>query len=455
MKQQDSHLVSRRRFLRGLGVCLALPAFESLSLRRTAAAPALAGGAVTPTGAPLRMAFMSIPNGVQQDHWFPVGEGEAFQLRGTLAPLQCVQDQILVISGLKHENAKPGPDGAGDHARANATFLTGMRARKTAGKDIYVGVSVDQVAAQHLGQLTRFPSLELSCDAIRNSGSCDSGYACAYQYNLAWSSPTTPVTPEPNPRLVFERFFGVGKHGERQRSFEQREQSQRSVLDFVLEEVADVQRQLGRRDRQKLDEYLTSVRSIEERIAAAERFGAVPDPDVPTPGGIPGDFGQHMDIMYDLLTLAFQTDSTRIATLLLAYDGSNRDYPQLGIPEGHHWLTHNQGVPELAEKVAQIDLFYAQHLARFLEKLATTEDVDGNSLLHNSMIVYGGAIADGDRHTHDNLPAVVAGAAGGTIETGRYLQLAERPMSDLFVGMLNRFGVAANQFGDSTGRLDL
>jgi hypothetical protein len=197
------------------------------------------------------------------------------------------------------------------------------------------------------------------------------------------------------------------------------------------------------------------VRSIEQRIASAERFGETPDPNVEAPTGIPADFGEHMDLMYDLLTLAFQTDSTRIGTLLLAYDGSNRDFPQLGIPEGHHWLTHNQRQAELAEKVAAIDLFYLQHLARFLERLAAIDDVDGQSLLHNSMIVYGGAIADGNRHTHDNLPVILAGAAGGRIETGRHLKVAEAPMSNMFVSMLNHFGVPVEQFGDSTGRLEL
>lgn len=440
MKQSHSAMIDRRRFLRGVGVTLALPTLASLVPRRAAAA------AVT---APVRMAFMSIPNGVQQDHWFPTAD---FQLNETMAPLEKLKEHFQVISGLDHQHATAGRDGAGDHARASATFLTGARARKTAGSDIHVGISIDQVAAQKLGHQTRFPSLELSSDLIRNSGSCDSGYACAYQYNLAWSSPTTPVTPEANPRLVFERLFGAGDPAERKKNYAIRQQSERSVLDFVLEEAGDVQRQLGVNDRRKFDEYFTIMREMEKRLKVAEQFQHVPDVNSKTPASIPTDFGDYMHLMYDLLWLAFQTDSTRIGTLLLAYDGSNRTFPQLGIAEGHHYLTHNQRSPELRKKVAEIDRFYIAAFARFLEKMATTEDVDGRSLLHNSLIVYGGAIADGNRHTHENLPVILAGHGGG-ITTGRHLQVTSQPMANLFVSLLNRFGVETNQFGDSTARL--
>jgi BMFP domain-containing protein YqiC len=445
---------SRRHFLRGVGVSIALPILPSLppsSARAEAPTKATTGLATTATGAPLRMAFMSIPNGVQQDHWFP---GDDFSLNESMTPLEGLKSHFQVIGGLDHENATPGRDGAGDHARASATFLTGARARKTAGSDIHVGISVDQVAAQKLGHLTRFPSLELSSDVVRNSGSCDSGYACAYQYNLAWSSATTPVSPEPNPRLVFERLFGAGEKGDRRKNFAIRQETERSILDFVLEETGDVQRQLGAQDRRKFDEYLTVVREMEQRLKAAERFKDFPDPDANTPAGIPPDFADYMDLMYDLLILAFQTDSTRIATLLLAYDGSNRTFPKLGIVEGHHYLTHNQRNPELAKKVANIDKYYLTCFARFLEKMSKTEDVGGSSLLHNSMIVYGGAIADGNRHTHDNLPVVLAGHGGGTLTTGRYLKATRQPMANLFVTILNLFGVEASAFGDSNGRLN-
>ena len=414
--QQRSMAISRRQFLRGVGVSIALPTFPSLMSRRGIAdelPKAVTGLATTATGAPLRMAFMSIPNGVQQDHWFP---SDDFTLNDSMAPLEGLKQHFQVIGGLDHQHATAGRDGAGDHARASATFLTGARARKTAGSDIHVGVSVDQVAAQKFGHLTRFPSLELSSDVVRNSGSCDSGYACAYQYNLAWSSPTTPVSPEPNPRLVFERLFGAGDKADRQKNFAIRQE-------------------------------------MELRLKAAERFKDRPEPDVQTPAGIPSDFAEYMQFMYDMLILAFQTDSTRIGTLLLAYDGSNKTYPQIGIPEGHHYLTHNQRNPQLVKKVAEIDKYHLSCFAKFLEKMSKIEDIDGNSLLHNSMIVYGGAIADGNRHTHDNLPVILAGHAGGAFPTNRFFKAPKQPMSNLFVTMLNQFGVETDKFGDSNGRL--
>lgn len=447
--------INRRRFLRGSCVALALPTLASLTTRTALSQTAGKALATTPSGASLRMAFMSIPNGVQQDNWFPKGEGTQFEFSRTMEPLQSVKQHVQVLGGLDHENATAGNDGAGDHARAGATFLTGARARKTAGKDIHVGVSIDQVAAQQYGHLTRFPSLELSCDAIRNSGSCDSGYACAYQYNLSWSSPATPVTPEPNPRLVFERMFGAGQPGERRRNLELRQQSNRSVLDFVMEDAGDLKRQLGSGDGRKLDEYIEGVRTLEKSIQSSERFSQTPDPDQATPAGIPPDFAQHIDMMFDLMCLAFQTDTTRIATLLIAYDGSNRTFPDLGIGEGHHYLTHNQREAELAEKVAKIDQFYVSRYARFLKKLADTPDIDGKSILDNSLIVYGGAIADGNRHTHANLPVILAGSAGGQIPTSRYLRAPSQPMSNLFVEMLNIAGVPTEKFGDSNGRLSL
>lgn len=452
--QQRAMALSRRQFLRGIGVSIALPTLPSLLSRFAGAEDAIkavAGVATTASGAPLRMAFMSIPNGVQQDHWFPSDE---FALNESMAPLEGLKNHFQVISGLEHQHATAGRDGAGDHARASATFLTGARARKTAGSDIHVGVSVDQVAAQKFGHLTRLPSLELSSDIVRNSGSCDSGYACAYQYNLAWSSATTPVSPEPNPRLVFERLFGAGEKADRKRNLAIRQETEKSILDFVLEETGDVQRRLGAQDRRKFDEYLTVVREMEQRLKAAERFKDQPEPEVQTPAGIPPDFAAYMQMMYDMLILAFQTDSTRVGTLLLAYDGSNKTYPQIGIPEGHHYLTHNQRNPQLVKKVAEIDKYYLTCFANFLDKMSKTEDVDGQSLLHNSMIVYGGAIADGNRHTHDNLPVILAGHGGGALTTNRFLKTPRQPMSNLFVAMLNRFGVEANEFGDSDGRLD-
>jgi hypothetical protein len=448
--------LSRRRFLRGLGVCLSLPAFESLGAFTAGAAEKSATGlATTSTGAPLRMAFLYIPNGVHQDNWWPKTEGNNFELTPTIAPLAKVRNQLQIIGGLEHLNATAGSDGAGDHARANATFLTGMRARKTAGADIHVGVSIDQVVAQKIGYLTRFPSLELSCDSVRKSGKCDSGYSCAYQYNISWQSPSTPLAPEPNPRLVFERLFGAGTGDERKKSYQSRQDLQKSVLDFVLDDAKTLEKKLGKQDQQKLDEYLTSVREIEGRITRSENFGLLPEPGIDTPAGIPADYGSHMEMMFDLLALAFQTDSTRIATLLLAGDGNNRAFPQIGIPEGHHFLSHHRGDEEKMTKLSQIDLYYAQHFAKFLEKLDGMKDVDGKSVLHNSMIVYGSGHSDGNKHTHANLPIVLAGGGGGTLAQGRYIRKDQTPACNLFLTLTDRMGVKGlPRFGDSTGRVE-
>src|SRR5213083_672664 len=298
--------LSRRHFLRGLGACLALPAFESLHPLSLLASPASAVGGVGQS-APVRMAFLYVPNGTIPSAWWPAGDGgKDFELASTLQPLEKVRHQLQVISGLDDLNAEPGPDGAGDHARAGGTFLTGVRIKKTAGSDICAGASIDQVVAQQIGHVTRFPSLELTCDAVRKSGNCDSGYSCAYGYNLAWRSSSTPVAPEPNPRLVFERLFGAGPHGDRAEGLKRRRQQQRSILDFVLDDARSLQRQLAYRDREKLDEYLASVREIERRIEQTERFGAAPDPAVTTPAGIPASFQEYIQVMFDMMILAFR-----------------------------------------------------------------------------------------------------------------------------------------------------
>jgi hypothetical protein len=451
-KQAERFLtVDRRRFLKGLGACLALPALESIKPLTLVAAE----GKTVAATAPRRMAFMYFPNGAHQGHWWPTGEGKDFVLSRTMQPLEALKGKLQVIAGLDHRNATPGPDGAGDHARANGTFLTGVRVKKTAGGDIKAGPSIDQLVAQQIGHLTRFPSLELSCDAVRKSGNCDSGYSCAYQFNLAWRSSTTPVAPEPNPRLVFERLFGAGPAGQRKEHLKMRQQQQRSILDFVLDDARTLQRNVSARDKQKLDEYLTSVREIEKRIASSERFGAPPDPAVDTPPGIPPNFQEHMRIMYEMLVLAFQTDSTRIATLLLAHDGSNRAFTDIGIPEGHHYLSHHRNNEEMMDKIARIDQWYIQQFAWFLNKMEQTKDIDGRSLLDNSMIVYGCGNADGNRHTHTNLPIILAGGGGGTLHTGRYLKLDGVPMSNMLLSLADRMGAKSiSQFGDATGKLE-
>lgn len=445
-----SHGISRRRFLagtalRGFGTAVALPALGSLRV----------AGAASADVAPVRMAFVYVPNGVNVDRWRSDGEGRDYTLGPTLEPLGAVRDQVQVISGLAHRNGTAGPDGAGDHARATATILTGARPRKTAGADIRAGISVDQFAAQRIGRGTRLPSLELSCDAVRSSGACDSGYACAYSYNMSWRSESQPATAESNPRLVFERLFGAGRGGERAQSLAARREGRRSVLDFVAEEARGLAAGLDAADRRKLDEYLTGIREIETQL---DRFDALPVPQVPDldlPDGPPPSYGEHMRLMADMLALAFRTDSTRVATLMFAHDGSNRTFPEIGVGDGHHSISHHQDDPEKLTKIAAIDRFYAEQFAHLLRRLAEAKEADGRSVLDHSMIVYTSGLSDGNRHRHDDLPVILAGNAGGRLATGRHLRLSdERPMADLFVTMLDLVDAATDRFGDSQGRLD-
>ena len=446
----------RRTFLRGMGACLALPALEAFLPGRTFAATTAAAArtATTASGVPLRMAFVYFPNGAIQRDWAPIGSGTDFKFGNTLSPLEALRQKVQVVSGLEHLNATAGNDGAGDHARANGTFLTGVRVKKTLGSDTGAGVSVDQIAAQHIGKLTRFASLELSCEPVRKSGACDTGYSCAYQNNLAWRTATSPLSPESNPRMVFERMFGAGKHGERGGNLALRRTQQRSILDFVMDDAKAVQSQLTHRDKAKMDEYLTGVREIEERIITAENFTDVPDPDLATPEGIPTAYDEYIRLMFQMLALAFETDTTRVSTFLMAHDGSNRSFPDIGISEGHHTLSHHRNQDELISKVAQIDSFYAQRFTEFLTMLDSKQDSDGKSILHNSMIVYGSGCADGNRHSHDDLPVVLAGNGGGVLTPGRHLETKATPMCNLYLNMLDEMGVPQlDRFGDSTGRL--
>jgi len=438
---------SRRHFLRGLGACVALPAFESLAPLKTLAAPA---GKVA---APVRAAFLFFPNGAIPGAWWPKDEGKDFEFSRTLKPLESFRQHIQVLGGLDQKAAYGGPDGAGDHARGGGVFLTGVRLKKSA-TDIRAGISIDQAIAREVGHLTRFASLELSSDAIRTSGACDSGYACAYQYNLSWSSPTTPVAPESNPRMVFERLFGAGAPGERAENLRRRQQEQRSVLDFVLEDARGMNRRLSGRDRDKLDQYLTGIREIETSIEKVERFGIAKDPGIDTPVGIPQERSQYVQIMFDMLVLAFQTDSTRLATFLLGHDGDNRSLAEAGVSEGHHDLSHHFNNEEKIEKLTQIDHWYSQQFAVFLKKLDAVKDVDGQSLLHNSMIVYGSGNADANRHTHSNLPLILAGHGGGALTPGRYVRHGSKPMSNLLLSLAHKMGAQkVTTFGDSTGML--
>ena len=459
---RSSHLaaMNRRHFLKGLGACIALPAFTSLVSSRLGAAVAAtetgAGAlATTATGAPLRTAFVFFPNGAIPDRFWPEAGGGVsdFKFNPTLAPLEPLRRHVQIMGGLDHANAVGGADGGGDHARGTGVFLTGVRLNKSA-TDVRAGVSIDQVIASQVGHLTRFPSLELTCDLNRKSAGCDSNYSCAYQFNVSWKSATTPMTPENNPRQVFERLFGPGAPGERSQAVQGRLLARRSVLDFVMEDARRTQRRLSGSDREKLDQYLTGVRDVEARIQRAEQFGASPDPDMATPAGIPQSHAEYVDLMYDMLLLAFKTDSTRVATMMLGHDGDNRSFSHMGIPEGHHDLSHHQNSAERIEKVARIDRWYAERFAGFLQRLEATPDVDGKSLLHNTRILYGSGNADGNRHSHDNLPLVLAGGGGGLLTPGRYMQHGGKPLTNLFLTLADQAGVKnTGHFGDSTGRL--
>jgi hypothetical protein len=388
--------------------------------------------------------------------WFPTGEGRDFGLNDTMIPLAALKDKIQVLGGLNDDSANTGPDGPGDHGRGGGTLLTAVRCKKTAGGDFRAGVSVDQVAAQRVGHLTPFPSLQMSCDTVQNAGNCDSGYACVYQKSVSWSGPTTPLAPETNPRLVFERLFGAGSTAaERQQSLLLRQTQQRSVLDFVSAETRRLGRGLSSGDHRKLDEYLTSVREIEQRIQRAELAGNTrQDPGTASPAGIPDSFQDYIRLNLDMLVLAFQTDSTRVATFMMAGDGNNRSFAEIGVPEGHHHCTHHGNRAELLNKTLIIEKWYVAQLAYFLEKLDAVKDSDGRSLLHNSMVMYGTGISDGNKHNHANLPIILAGSGGGTLTTGRYQQYESLPLANLYVSMLDRMGVpAVERFGDSTGRL--
>ncbi len=437
--------ISRRAVLRGAGLCLALPALDSLRH------PAFAANSET-TEAPVRMAFLYVPNGVIQDQWHVSGIGAEYKFSSTLQPLTMLKRDVTIISGLCHENAKAGPDGAGDHARANATFLTGCRAKKTAGADIRLGVSVDQIAAAEIGHRTRLPSLELSTDGERMSGACDSGYSCAYQYNLSWKSETLPVAAEQNPRLVFERLYGGGGFPGANTSATARRAIQKSVLDFVLDDVQSIKRGLNAADDRKLDQYCQALREVERRIEQAE--SADQDrPDQPAPAGIPSSFREHIRLMFDLMALAFETDTTRISTFMISHDGSNRAFPELGVPEAHHQLSHHKRDPQKMAQIAKIDHFYVEQLAYFLGRLKNTMEGE-HSLLDQSMIVFGSGIADGNAHTHDNLPVILAGRGGGQLHPGRHLLLPnETPMTNLYLALLERMKVKAERIGDSSGVL--
>jgi hypothetical protein len=445
-----SKVLPRRTFLRGLGTVMALPALEAMLPSAAYAAPAVAAA----KRAPLRMAFLFVPNGKNMAAWTPTAVGDNWELTPTLEPLKNVKDELTVITGLAQHNAFALGDGGGDHARSTSTFLTGVHVKKTSGADIKAGISVDQYAAQKLGAATRFASLELGCERGAQAGNCDTGYSCAYSSNISWRSDTTPVAKEVDPRLVFERLFSNGNKKESDESLGRRTQYRKSILDFVTEDANRLKGQLGVHDQRKMDEYFTGVREIEKRLELAQKVVDVPIKDAAHPSGIPQEYADHIRLMGDMMVLAFQVDLTRIATFMLANDGSNRPYRTIGISEGHHDLSHHGNDAEKLAKIAQINHFQVTQVAYILEKMKSIKEPNG-TLLDNSMIVYGGGISDGNAHNHDNLPIFLAGKGGGTIRGNRHLKLdKETPMNNLFLSMLERMKVPAENLGDSTGRLD-
>lgn len=433
--------LSRRTMLRGAGALLALPMLEAMGPRSLFAAPEIV--------APRRMAYIFFPNGAIMPHWKPTAEGTNFPLPKTLKPLEPVRDQLMVISGLAQDNARAKADGAGDHARSASAFLTCAHPRKTDGADIFVGTSIDQVAAEKVGSQTRLPSMELGIESGRQAGSCDSGYSCAYSNSISWKTATTPMGKEVNPKLAFERLFG----GDDLAKAAERDFYRKSILDTVAGDAQRLQKDLGTSDKRKLDEYFSSVREIEQRISRASADNQKRTPAIAAPSGIPEKLSEHIDLMFDLMQVAFQTDSTRVITLMLANEGSNRAYREVDVKEGHHQLSHHRDDQEKVAQLQKIDQYLVDRFGRFLKKLQETRE--GNTtLLDQSMIVYGCSISDGNRHKHEDLPVLLAGRGGGTITSGRHLNLkGEVPMANLYLAMLDRMGAKVDRFGDSTGML--
>ncbi|OJU62472.1 MAG: hypothetical protein BGO01_08295 [Armatimonadetes bacterium 55-13] len=440
--------INRRTFLRGVGTAMALPLLDAM-LPLNALAQSAAKAVK-----PMRMAFMFVPNGISMEHWTPASEGAGYALPSVLDPIKDLKDDFSILTGLSQDNAFALGDGPGDHARSTACWLTGVHPKKTSGADIKSGISVDQVAAKAVGGLTPFASLEIGCERGAMAGDCDSGYSCAYSSNIAWRSESTPVAKEVNPRLVFERLFGSGDKAGQEQSRARRDLFTQSILDIVMEDATRLKSRLGKRDQGKLDEYFESVRDIEKRIIKLEQVGrdmALAQASRPT--GIPHDYGEHIRLMGDMMVLAFQADLTRICTFMFANDGSNRSYPMIGVPEGHHDMSHHGKDPAKLEKKRLIDQYHIDQLGYVLRKLKSIKETDG-TMLDNTMVVYGAGISDGDRHNHDNLPILFAGKAGGAFKTGRHVVYKNHtPLNNLYLSMLDRMGVRIESLGNSTGKL--
>jgi hypothetical protein len=439
--------LSRRTALRGLGASLALPLLDAMvpalsAISRTAAAPVR------------RLGFFYIPNGARMDTWTPATTGSSFDLPRILKPLEPYRDRLVVVSGLDHQQAENMGEGVGEHARASAVWLNGVRPKRTEGADVRAGTTADQLAAQVLGKDTALPSLELALEPNFMVGNCDNGYSCVYMNTLSWRTPTTPMPMENNPRVVFERMFGEGGTAS-ERVMEMRRD--RSILDAVASEMSRLQRALGASDRSTVADYLDNVREVERRIQRAEATNGesgITDA-LERPIGIPPTFDEHAKLMYDLQLLAFQADITRVMTFQIGREFSPRTFPNLGVTDGHHSISHHQNNPDRLEKLAKVNVYHMELFTEFLQKLQAARDGDG-SLLDHSLLLYGGGISDGDTHSHLNLPIVLLGGSAGHLRGGRHLKFPSgTPMSNLLVSVLDKVGARPERFGDSNGTIQL
>jgi hypothetical protein len=430
----------RRTLLRGAGVAFSIPLLNAMIPAMRAQADSVAS-----TEYLKRLGYVYMPMGCNPSTWKPTSD-RLNELPFALSGLEKVKHKSCIISGTELQNAYPG-----SHATSNAAFLSAARARRTESADVFLGITVDQIAAKHLGRDTQLPSLELAMDLMANVGQCDNGYACVYQNNLSWSSPTTPLPAEAHPRLVFETLFGDGgSSDDRKASIRQRA----SLLDSVSSELKRLSNQLGADDRNRLDAYFESIREVERRIQAAEaNIDANPLPDLDRPFGVPASYAEHARLMFDLQAIAFQGDITRVVTFQLAREASNRTYPEIGVSDPHHPTTHHGGDPEKLEKVAKINQFHVSLFGEFLAKLDSIPEADG-TLLDHSLLMYGSGMGDGDAHDHSNLPVIVAGGAAGNMEGGRHIQFDEiTPLANLHLTLLNKVGLGLNSFADSDGEL--
>jgi hypothetical protein len=432
----------RRAFLRGMGVTLALPLLDAMT-------PALSA-APKPV---VRLGFVYVPNGIIMEKWTPKSDGANFEFMPTMKPLEAFRDRLLVFSGLAQVQGRALGDGAGDHARAGATWLTGAHPKKSE-ITLRAGISADQVAAQTLSRHTQFGSLEFGIESNQLAGNCDSGYSCAYTNTIAWRNETTPLPVENNPRAIFERMFGEGDSTNSAARLALIE-SQRSLLDYVHGGLKRLNGKLGAPDRVKLGEYTDAVRDVERRIQKAEEQNAAMKlPVMERPTAVPEEFEDHVRLVMDLQALAWQSDLTRVITLMMAREGSNRPYRNLNISDGHHNLTHHQNDAEKIARITKINEVHVKLFAYLLEKLKATPDGGGN-LLDNSLLLYGSSISDGNLHTHHDLPIVLAGGGGGQVRGNRHVVYPkETPLNNLLLSMLETAGVPAEKLGDSTGKLD-